>query len=285
MAMASRPRLLVTGASGTIGRALCGQLAAEYEIVGWAFSKPSGAMEQVDLRDLQALAAAFGQASPEFVVHTAAASAPDEAERNPDNGRQLNVDATEHLARLCHVHGVRLLHFSTDIVFDGKRDGYRETDPTNPINVYGRTKLESERVLLEACPTALALRVALVYGWAHGGRPTFLDFLQERLSQGAAVAAFTDQIRTPTPVFGIAEAVKRLLQRTDVSGVLHCTGPDRVSRLEFVKAFARAFGYPERLVVAATMADVPSIAPRPRDCSLVCERMASLIDLRLPGIE
>ncbi len=281
----SRPRLLVTGASGTIGRALRRELAGSYEIVGWAFSKADDGLERVDLRDARELALAFERASPELVVHSAAVSAPDDAERDPGSARRLNVEATAQIARLCQLRGARLIHFSTDIVFDGRRGWYREGVPANPINVYARTKLESERVLFEQCPDAVALRVALVFGWAQGGRPTFVDYLNDRLSRGLPVTAFTDQIRTPTPVSGVVEAVKRLLQRTDVSGVLHCTGPDRVSRLEFVQAFARVFGYPDRLVVAGTMAEVPSIAPRPRDCSLVCDRMASLIDLRLPGIE
>ena len=197
----------------------------------------------------------------------------------------MNVGATAQLARLCRTRGARLLHFSTDIVFDGERGWYREGDATNPINVYARTKLEAERALFDACPDAVALRVALVYGWARGGRPTFLDYLDERLSRGIAVTAFTDQIRTPTPVFGIAEAVRRLLPRADVTGILHCTGPERVSRLQFVQTFARAFGYPEALVVPGTMADVPTVASRPRDCSLVCDRMADSIGLRLPGLE
>ncbi|HVA41474.1 MAG TPA: SDR family oxidoreductase [Candidatus Binataceae bacterium] len=281
----SRPRLLVTGASGTIGRALHRELAGSYEIVGWAFSKAGGGLERVDLRDPRELALAFDRASPELVVHSAAVGSPDEAERDPGAARRINVEATAQIARLCQSRGARLIHFSTDIVFDGQRGWYREGDQANPINVYARTKLESERVLFDQCPGAVALRVALVFGWAQGGRPTFLDYLNDRLSHGLPVTAFTDQIRTPTPVSGIAEAVKRLLQRTDVSGVLHCTGPDRVSRLEFVQAFARVFGYPEKLVVAGAMAEVPSTAPRPRDCSLICDRMASLIDLQLPGIE
>lgn len=285
MATAALPRLLVTGASGAIGHALCRAMAAKYRVAGWAYSKHDAELERVDLRDPEALASAFERTSPDFVVHTAAVSAPDEAERDPGNARRLNVDATAQLARMCRARAARLIHFSTDIVFDGLRGLYRETDATNPTNVYARTKLDAERVLLETCPDAVALRVALVYGWAGGGRPTFLDFLWDRLSRGIAVTAFTDQIRTPTPVAGIVDAVARLLIRTDVAGVLHCTGPDRVSRLEFVRTFARVFGYRESLAIPGTMADVPTIAPRPPDCSLVCDRMEQLIGLRLPGVE
>jgi dTDP-4-dehydrorhamnose reductase len=112
-----------------------------------------------------------------------------------------------------------------------------------------------------------------------------LDHLNERLSCGKSVTAFTDQIRTPTPISGIAEVVKRLLPRSDVTGVLHCTGCDRVSRLEFVRAFCRVFGYADKLIIPGTMADIPLLASRPMDSSLVCDRMAEVLDLRLPGIE
>lgn len=261
------------------------ELASSYDVIGWAYSKSGVGLEHVDLRDAAALTPAFEQAAPDFVVHTAAVSAPDEAERDPETADRINVVATELLARLCQARAARMIHFSTDLVFDGERGRYRETDPANPANVYGRSKLASEQVLFAACPGAVALRVAVVYCWAQGGRPTFLDHLNEMLARGDPVTAFTDQIRTPTPVSGIAEAVKRLLPRADVTGVLHCTGQDRVSRLEFVRAFCRVFGYPEKLIVPCTMADVPLLAPRPRDSSLVCDRMADLLDLRLPGIE
>jgi dTDP-4-dehydrorhamnose reductase len=282
--MSARPRLLLTGASGTIGRTLRRELADAYDIVGWAFSNPTEGLAKVDLGDAKALAAAFGHAKPDFLVHAAAIGAPDEAEMNPASARRINVDATAALARHCRKSGARMIHFSSDLVFDGEQGNYREEDPVNPINVYARTKADSERLLFELCPGAAALRVALVYGWAGGGRPTFLDQLNSSLARREPVNAFTDQIRTPTPLAGIAEAVRRLLPRTDVTGALHCTGPNRVTRLEFVREFCRVFEYPQKLVVPCMMADVPLPAPRPRDTSLNCDRMAKLLGLHLPGL-
>ncbi|HAM35076.1 MAG TPA: hypothetical protein DEB40_01715 [Elusimicrobia bacterium] len=276
----AKPRLLVTGGSGFIGSRLVRDLSVKWDVVSTCGKQPPGpGMIRVDLTDAADLERAFHEAAPRAVVHTAAMAEPDACEKQPELAGRVNRDAAQGLARLCAKAGARFVHFSTDLVFDGLRGWYREQDAPHPLSVYGRTKLESEHAALEACPGAAVLRVATVYGRAYGGRPSFLDTLRQRLSQGQRVQAFTDQWRTATANAQISEAVAALLERSDISGIFHWTGATRASRWEFASAFCRIFGFSESLVEAARMEDMRLAAPRPRDTSLDSTGLARLLKI------
>ena len=279
------PVLLLTGATGFLGRRLLPGLAGAWRIV--ATSRSTGGPDAIafDLADPGSLARAFESACPAAVVHAGGIADPDACEREPEVARRVNVEAVKVLAGLCAKAKVRLVHFSTDYVFDGMKGWYREDDPARPISVYGRGKLESEEAVLSLCPDSAILRVSNCYGRLLGGRACYLDHLQTSLAAGRAVPGFTDQWRTSTAGDQVPEIVGLLLADRELRGVFHWGGADRATRYDAALTCCRVMGYDERLVRPARAADRDFAAPRPRDTSLNSSRLAAALGLAPVGLE
>jgi dTDP-4-dehydrorhamnose reductase len=276
----NRPTLVITGASGFIGSRLLRDLSGEWTTVGTASTSADPALQRLELCDPEKAERTLLALRPQAVVHTAAIADPDQCQRQPELARQVNGEGTRAVARACRRLKARLVHFSTDLVFDGQSSWYKETDPPRPISVYGSTKLAAEDAVLCECPEAAVLRVASVYGRALGGRPSFLDALCDRLSCGETFRCFTDQWRTATPCGQLPEIVAALLRRPGLGGVFHWAGATRVSRHEFALAVCGIFGFPQSLVEPCRAAEARSLAPRPQDVSLDSGKLSRLIAAR-----
>ena len=278
------PTLLLTGATGFLGRRLAPVLAASWRVVGASRNASGPDSVRLDLEDADSVRRAFDAARPAAVVHCGALAGPDDCEREPEKARRLNVDAARLVAGLCGAAGARLIHLSTDLVFDGEKGRYAEDDAPRPLSVYGRTKLDAEEAVLAAAPGACALRVASVYGRPLGTRTCFVDELRGALSRGEPIAAFTDQWRTPTDGDRLGEIVLRLLADPVLSGVYHWGGAERLTRFESALLVCRAFGYDERLVRPGRASEKSFAAPRPRDSSLDSSRLSSALGEAPPSM-
>ncbi len=211
-------RVLVTGGAGYLGR----ELVRRAEERGWAVRatlhdrRVAAAAEWVhlDIRDADAVRAAL--AGVDCVIHT--------AYRQGDDAWSTNVDGSRVVAREARAAGARLVHLSTDIVFDGSRGRYREEDEPRPVNDYGRSKAEAERVVVAEHPEALIARTSLLYGAPEPGP-------QERLA-ATGTTFFEDEIRSPAQVGDVAEALLEAAE-LDLAGPLHLGGADDVSRYDF----------------------------------------------------
>lgn len=278
------PTLLLTGATGFIGRRLAADLADAWAVVGASRAPEGPGAAVLDLADPASIARVFDTVRPAVVVHCGAVADPDEAERDPGRARKLNVDATRALARLCGGARSRLVFFSTDLVFDGEKGWYDEDDAPKPLSCYGRLKLEAEEAARSLCPGAVVLRVSSCYGRPLGGRTCFVDHLRASLAAGKPVPGFTDQWRTSTAADQLPEVLRRALRDPDLEGVFHWGGADRATRYETALAFCRAQGFDETLVHPSRAADRRFPAARPRDASLNSARLAAAIGLAPLGL-
>lgn len=271
--------ILITGASGQLGAYLLhAARCRNRSVAAW-----SGAHEgeiagipltPVDLTDAAQTAAAFRTAAPQVVIHAAAVASIAECQRDPARARRVNVDATARLAQLAAQAGSRLLLVSTDLVFDGARGGYREDDAPAPLSEYGRTKLAAEQAVL-AHPQHSVARVSLLFGPSRNGRVGFFDQQREALRAGKAIQLFEDEWRSPLDLHSAAAGLLALAE-SDFTGLLHCGGPERLSRLEMGQRLARQLNL-DPAAIAPTRRDThPAPEPRPRDVSLNSTRWRRL---------
>jgi dTDP-4-dehydrorhamnose reductase len=190
--------------------------------------------------------------------------------------RPVSVDGAANVVAAARQAGARLVHLSTDVVFDGEKAGpYGEGDDARPVTAYGRAKLDAEHLVAAADPAALLVRTSLLYGGADPGP-------QERLVaqavEGADVTFFTDEIRCPVRVGDLAHALLDLAG-LDVAGLLHVAGGEVVSRADLARRLARTLGHD-----AAALRTGPSPAgDRPRNCALDSSRAFTLLGRELAG--
>ncbi|UPT73767.1 MAG: SDR family oxidoreductase [Elusimicrobiota bacterium] len=271
--------LLLTGATGYIGRRLAQGLSASWNVLRASRTAAGEGAVDLNLADPDSIRRTFDSAAPAAVVHAGAEADPDACERDPERAKRVNVDAVKVLAGLCGVSGARLVHFSTDLVFDGERGWYREDDAPNPLGVYARGKLESEEAALVRAPGAAVLRVSTCYGRPLGGRPGYVDTMHAKLSRGEPVSGFVDQWRTSTFADQLPEVVTKILADEDLDGVYHWGGSERMTRFESSVLFARVFGFDENLVHPGRAVDMKFASPRPRDSSLDSSKLAASLGI------
>ena len=278
-------RVVLTGASGQLGAYLGARLAAiGHEVFPWSGSDGNPGMTPVDLTCPGAIDAALGKALPEVIVHAAAISSIEGVRRDPERGREVNVNATKQLASWCARRDARLLFTSTDLVFDGSTPWFRENDPVRPLVAYGQTKAEAESAVL-AIPRGLVARLSLLFGFSRSTRPTPLEGTIEALKRGQSQAWFVDEFRTPLDLATAADVLVRLLE-ADVAGIVHVGGTERMSRFDLVRRAAVALGIDEALVLGSRQRDASFPEPRPVDVSLDTTRLASILpEVRRPTVE
>lgn len=262
--MSDRLRIVVTGATGYLGRALVARAAesaraSEFELLtlprscGLDFARP------------ETVAPALAAVAPDVVLHLAALSSIAACERDPAAARVVNALSTANLCTLVP----RVVLASTDLVFGGDKAPYLPTDAPDPRSVYGHSKAEAEEWVLRS-PRGVAARLPLLFGKSFDGRRGATDMLRAAAAEGRAVTLFSDEFRSPLHVDDAADALLAIALDPACRGVVHLGGPERVSRVELGARFVRATG----LVVSVHGQPCPDPL-RPKDVSLAASRPAA----------
>ena len=275
--------VLLTGGAGFLGSALRELLAMRSDIrvtllrsgYGSLLSGSSeSSVEAPPSLTRDELAHRIGFRDITHIVHLGALSSPELCEREPDRAHRSNVVFTEMLAQYAARSGVHLTTVSTDLVFDGVKappDGLTEAHQPQPRSVYARTKQLSETVTLET-PRHAVVRVALLYGHTSSHSLGVLGWMEKTLKQEAPLPLFSDEYRTPIHVRDAAQAILEIAESA-LSGIWHCGGPTRVSRVEFGTLVAKALGYNASLIRPTSRLTNNHGPARPEDVSLNSERL------------
>jgi dTDP-4-dehydrorhamnose reductase len=269
------PRAIITGAAGLIGQYLvksAPRWAPGWDVVGITRA-------QLDLTDQSAVSSTFQRYDPQLIIHCAALSRTKDCERDPERAKRINVDATSMLARLARK--TRFLFLSSGEVFDGSAGWYDESAEPNPINVYGQTKLEAERVVLKNSAHTV-VRIVLTAGTSHSGDRSFVEDMSRATKAGNDITLYADEFRCPLPAGVIARALWELVNQ-DKPGLYHLGGSERLSRVDIGELLLP--WYPElqgRLVKGSARNHTG--APRPIDLSLACDKLQKLLSFPIPGL-
>ena len=266
-------RLLITGASGDLGRPLSSLAARSWDTTGTFYRHPlvgGGQSVQLDLRDRQHTLSLIDELRPDTIIHAAVSDTSDEA------STAIPV-AARHISEGAHRVGAHLIALSTDMVFDGTEPPYTEASPCRPRTIYGQAKALSERILQYQHDNLLIVRTSLIYDLDPQNRQ--ISWLLHKIKEGQAIMLFEDEIRQPIWAWNLASAVLELAS-LGCRGILHVAGPQPMNRWEYGSALLQALGYEPRAV--AVRAQAADIAPnRPRNCTLCLSRAKSLLSTPL----
>lgn len=280
-----QPHLLIIGARGFLGQHLGQHATPAFRVFGADRPAPEGEGLVMDITSPASVAAAFDQAAPDVVVLLAAISDIDACEERPDVAEAINVGGTARVAEACAKAGARLVFTSSAAVFDGTRNGYRESDPPTPVSVYGRTKARAEQVVREALPAAIILRMALVVGFSQNhGTNAMLNKLAAKLGAGEPVALPNSEYRNPIDAGTLARVMLELLQRPDAGGLFHVGASEAISRFELGVRLAERMGFPRDLIKLQT-APEPGRAPRGLHHFLLTERIRAACRTPVPSCD
>ncbi|MBI3548988.1 MAG: SDR family oxidoreductase [Elusimicrobia bacterium] len=278
-------RALIIGATGLVGGALLKEWRARpgWEVVGtWRTQRTEG-LEALDVLNGGAVAEAIGRHRSQVVVMAASNPHVDFCETHPDETRGINVEAPVAVAKAADAAGVPVVFFYSDYVFDGKKNNYGEHDPTAPLNVYGRQKLEAERGIAAAASQHVVLRISGAYGW-ESARKNFVLQVVDRIRSGQRVRAATDVVYHPTYAPNLAPVLASILQAQGW-GVYHTVGHDASSRYDFAVAAAKAFGLDPAMIDPIVLADLKAAAARPLRSCLRSDRLWAEARRDLWGIQ
>jgi dTDP-4-dehydrorhamnose reductase len=263
-------KILITGAAGQLGRALVQELAhRDWEVVATDLA-------EMDITDQDAVWRSFSTHRPELVVNAAAATRVDDLEADPDLALKVNALGPRNLAAACRRLGSKLVHLSTDYVFDGDKAGpYVEWDEPRPQSVYGLSKLLGETLVREQCPDHFILRTAWLYGLPG---PNFITAILARARQGQELKVVQDQRGTPTSALALAPQLLALAE-TEAFGTYHATCQGEATWYEFARLILERAGLKVK-VRPCTTAEFPRPAPRPAN-SVLENRLLQLQGLDL----
>ncbi len=265
----------ITGSAGLIGNSLAG--TSLRAMPRWKVIALTRA--ELDLTDFNAVAQRFKKEQPSLLIHCAALSKTAACQARPDLAWKLNVEVTRYLAELAAE--IPLIFFSSDLVFDGRKGDYIESDQPNPLNVYAETKVAAERFIL-ANPKHTVVRTSLNFGTSPTGDRGFNEEMRQAWKAGKTLRLFTDEFRCPIPAVVTARAVWELALQ-DKPGLYHLAGAERLSRWQIGQLLAARWTQLNPKIQPASLMEYQG-PPRSPDTSLNCGKIQKLLSFPLPRL-
>ncbi len=236
----------------------------------------------LDITDTKSIKSAIEKIEPDSVINCAAMTSVDECETKADLARLVNAQGPKNLAEACRQAGARLVHISTDSVFDGRTGNYSEDSKPNPVNTYAKTKLEGEKLVAGEAGNFVIVRTNL-YGLSPNGRH-LLNWVLSSLSQKKEILGFDDISFNPLWVQDLAICIIELAA-SPYHGIVHCTGDEIFTKYEFIRRVASGLGYSSLLVKRGSSAQIKLLAERPKNTTLSNALMHELLKTKIHTLD
>jgi len=261
---------LITGSSGLLGLNFLLHEPKPYQfhaqINKRRINLPNIQSIKIDLGNLKSIEEALKICSPEVVIHSAGMTNVDGCSEDPETANFVNGTLPSNIAKVCKDLGVKLVHISTDHLFDGTKTFVDEEAPLNPLNAYGYSKALGEEGVQKNNEEAIIVR-SNFFTWGPSYRQSFSDFIHNSLSNGDSISLADDICYTPALAQNLIEAILVLLDK-DAKGIFNVVGSERLSKYDFGMKMAKIFGYKNDLINKVNWASIGAKATRPADLSL-----------------
>ncbi len=274
--MNNKLNILVTGANGQLGNE-CRTLAAARTDAHFIFTD----VAELSITDEAAINAMFSKNNFDYCINAAAYTAVDAAENDIEMSRAINATAVGYLAKACNKYNCKLIHISTDYVFDGENEfGYKEEDKTAPINVYGITKLEGEQLAFENNAQTIVIRTSWVYSF-HG--KNFVKTMMRLMQEKEEINVVADQIGKPTYAADLASAIFNIIfsSSTFITGIFNYSNQGVISWFDFATAIKEIGGYACKINPIPSSA-YPVPAKRPHYSILLTDKIETTYNIHIP---
>jgi dTDP-4-dehydrorhamnose reductase len=271
-------KLLITGANGFLGWNMCRLAKDTWHLFGTVYYHQVEIHNvntiKIDLTNQSELKCLFEEVRPDAVIHTAAVSDPNYCQVNPDVSYGINVEASVNIALLCSDYVIPYVYTSTDLVFDGLKAPYRESDSVCPVNVYGEHKAQAEERILKAYPQSAVCRMSLMFGLSGPVAKSFIQPMLLAMKESRELSLFVNEFRTP--LSARAAVAGLFLALNKVQGIIHLGGKERISRYDFGKLMQRIFKFETAKIRPCKQNEIHTAALRPADVSLDSSKAAAL---------
>ena len=275
-----RERILITGASGQLGNAVLKEFQ-DYEILAvdlipTAIQSQSIEFKSLDITKKDEVVSVIQSFKPEIILNLAAMTDVDACEENPELAEEINSNCLNSF--LDEFQGT-FVQISTDYVFNGEDGPYSETNQTDPINRYGRTKLNAEKLVRGYSNQWIILRTNVVYDYIQSTQASFVKWVVDSLSNGKSINIVNDQWNNPTWTVSLAKILHQALNKK-MTGLFHYGGADQVNRYQFAEMIAEVFHLDKSIIKPISTSDLNQIAPRPLNCGLKTQLIESKLGVK-----
>ena len=280
-------RILLTGASGLLGLNFALQEYQNHEIIGLVnqrrLSNAPFKSIQTDLSQPGAVTRIVEEVQPDVIVHCAAIANIDQCESMPEFAHRVNAEVPGEFAKESKKRSIKLVYISTDAVYDGAKGDYSETDTTNPLSVYAKTKLAGEAQVLAEDPNAVIARVNF-FGWSLLGKRSLSEFFFNNLAAGNQMKGFTDVFFCPLQVNDLVDVLLEMVSK-DLSGVYNTVSAESLTKYDFGVSIAKKFGFDPGLIEPISVFDGGLKAARSPKLTLSTQKLVTALGHPLPDQE
>lgn len=281
----SRKKILITGIVSLLGKYLAQILHQQFTTIGTTHKIQTGQplfkILSVDITNQNTVKRVINLVEPDVVIHLAALSNIDYCERHPKEAYRVNVMGTQNIVRALAGSKTHLVFVSSSMIFDGQQSTYSETDTSNPLNTYGKTKVAAENIIRNSSLAFTIVRCCTFFGWPPSHvRDNDVTYYLKHLAKTAPLYLVNDRYFNPVYTHRVAVAVKKIIDKGHC-GIFHIAGKDKITRFTFVQTLIKAFQitkHPQVIPVSSRF--FPYLASRPVNTTLSTTKMQNILGLK-----